>query len=76
MRAFREERYGDLWDQFVAERGARTRETRRRIGRRRAERFIDWCAAAREDAMMLFNRMSYGFSDERGRGRPRRLDAD
>ncbi|MFM1804330.1 MAG: hypothetical protein RL136_1209 [Planctomycetota bacterium] len=77
MRAFREERYGELWDQMVA-RGVRERAAREGeppIGPEKArERFIEWCAKWRTEVMTLLNRMSFAFSsnsvvfDPLGRG--------
>ncbi|MEI7876779.1 MAG: hypothetical protein WCI96_02540 [Planctomycetota bacterium] len=65
MRAFREERYAELWDQLVSK-GVRQRaadEGEPRIGPDRArERFVEWCAKRRTDVMTLLNRMSFAFS--------------
>ncbi len=61
MRAFREERYGELWDQLVAK-GVRERAAYD-IGPEKArEQFIEWCAGRRTDVMTLLNRMSFAFS--------------
>jgi hypothetical protein len=65
MRAFREERYGELWDQMVA-RGVRERAAQEGtppVGPDKArERFIEWCAKWRTEVMTLLNRMSFAFS--------------
>ncbi len=64
MRAFREERYGELWEQLVSE-AVRTRaedDGNPRIGTDGArKRFVEWCAKNRADAMTLLNRMSFSF---------------
>jgi hypothetical protein len=61
MRAFREERYGDLWDQMVAE-SVRERAESEYGPEVARQRFIEWCAKSRKDALMLLNRMSHGFT--------------
>jgi len=61
MRAFREERYGELWDQSVS-RGFRERAARESDAETARTRFGEWCAGRREDVMKLLNRMSFGFS--------------
>jgi hypothetical protein len=61
MRAFREERYGELWDQLVAESVRRRAAAESGPDAARA-RFIAWCAKNRSEAMMLLNRMSFAFS--------------
>ncbi len=65
MRAFREERYGELWDQLVSA-GVRDRAAREGnppLGPDKArERFIEWCARWRTEVMTLLNRMSFAFS--------------
>lgn len=62
MRAMREERYGELWDQLVS-RGVRDRAAAEGGGAQDArEKFIEWCAKWRGDAMTLLNRMSFAFS--------------
>jgi hypothetical protein len=65
MRAFREERYGELWDQLVSP-GVRDRAAREGnppLGPDKArERFIEWCARWRTEVMTLLNRMSFAFS--------------
>ena len=61
MRAFREERYGELWDQAVS-RGFRERAARESDAETARGRFSEWCAVRREDVMKLLNRMSFGFS--------------
>ncbi|MFN5496136.1 MAG: hypothetical protein ACK5C3_06120 [bacterium] len=61
MRAFREERYGDLWDQMVSE-GVRRRAAAESTPEAARERFIVWCGKNRSDAMVLLNRMSFAFS--------------
>jgi hypothetical protein len=61
MRAFREERYGELWDQMVSE-GVRRRAAAEGGPDEARERFIAWCAKNRSDAMTLLNRMSFAFS--------------
>jgi len=65
MRAFREERYGELWDQLVAK-GVRDRAARDGTpppGPEAAKRrFIEWCERARPEVMTLLNRMSFAFS--------------
>ncbi|MEY3141782.1 MAG: hypothetical protein RLY21_275 [Planctomycetota bacterium] len=61
MRAFREERYGDLWDQMVAD-GVRRRAALEGGPEVARERFISWCGKNRSDAMTLLNRMSFAFS--------------
>lgn len=62
MRAMREERYGELWDQLVS-RGVRDRAAVEGGGAQEArEKFIGWCAKWRTDAMTLLNRMSFAFS--------------
>jgi hypothetical protein len=63
MRAFREERYGELWEQMVS-RSVRERATREAEGDADAARaqFAEWCGRGREDVMKLLNRMSFGFS--------------
>lgn len=61
MRAFREERYAELWEQMVATdiRG-RAENADGKDGAR--ERFVAWAAEKRGDVMTLLNRMSFGFS--------------
>ena len=62
MRAFREERYAELWEQLVSP-GVRQRAAADGIGPDKArERFIEWCAKWRADVMTLLNRMSFAFS--------------
>lgn len=61
MRAFREERYGELWDQLVSE-GIRRRAAMESGPEAARERFVVWCSKNRSDAMMLLNRMSFAFS--------------
>lgn len=61
MRAFREERYGDLWDQMVSD-GVRRRAAAEGGPDAARERFVTWCAKNRSDAMTLLNRMSFAFS--------------
>lgn len=61
MRAFREERFGDLWDQFVAS-GVRARAAQEGGPEAARERFTSWCGSRRGDVMTLLNRMSFGFS--------------
>lgn len=61
MRAFREERYGELWDQSVS-RGFRERAARDSDAETARARFSEWCSGRREDVMKLLNRMSFGFS--------------
>ena len=61
MRAFREERYGELWDQMVAD-GVRRRAAAEGGPDVARERFVAWCAKNRSDAMTLLNRMSFAFS--------------
>lgn len=61
MRAFREERYGDLWDQMVSD-GVRRRAAAEGGPEAARERFIAWCARNRSEAMTLLNRMSFAFS--------------
>ncbi len=62
MRAFREERYAELWDQLVSP-GVRARAAAEGGGPDKArERFIEWCAKWRADVMTLLNRMSFAFS--------------
>ena len=61
MRAFREERYGDLWNQLVAQ-GVRTRAESEGGADAARERFAAWGARNRTDAMTLLNRMSFAFS--------------
>lgn len=63
MRAFREERYGELWEQMVS-RSVRERATREAENDADAARaqFAEWCGRGREDVMKLLNRMSFGFS--------------
>jgi hypothetical protein len=61
MRAFREERYGDLWDQLVSE-SVRKRAAAESTPEAARERFIVWCGKSRSDAMTLLNRMSFAFS--------------
>jgi hypothetical protein len=60
MRAFREERYGDLWDQLVA-RGVRSRAEADGGADAAREQFVAWGARSRIDAMTLLNRMSFAF---------------
>jgi len=61
MRAFREERYGELWDQLVASSVRRRAELSDNPEAARAK-FVDWCTKRRGDAMTLLNRMAFGFS--------------
>jgi len=65
MRAFREERYAELWDQLVSK-GVRDRAARDGSpppGPDAARaRFIEWCERSRVDVMTLLNRMSFAFS--------------
>ena len=62
MRAFREERYAELWEQLVSP-GVRARAAAEGIGPDKArERFIEWCAKWRTEVMTLLNRMSFAFS--------------
>ena len=61
MRAFREERYGELWDQMVAE-SVRERAESEYGAEEARKRFIEWSARSRKDVMMLLNRMSHGFT--------------
>jgi hypothetical protein len=61
MRAFREERFGDLWDQFVAS-GVRARAAQDGGPEAAREQFTAWCGKRRGDVMTLLNRMSFGFS--------------
>ena len=61
MRALREERYGDLWNQLVAE-AVRNRAEADGGADAARERFAAWCARNRSDAMTLLNRMSFAFS--------------
>lgn len=61
MRAFREERYAELWDQLVS-RGFRERAARESDPDEARARFAQWCGRGREDVMKLLNRMSFGFS--------------
>lgn len=64
MRAFREERYGELWDQMVA--GGFKRRAAGIDGEGGAEaaraQFVAWAAGRRTEVMTLLNRMSFGFS--------------
>jgi hypothetical protein len=66
MRAFREERYAELWDQLVSP-GVRQRAAAEATGptagpNKARERFIEWCAKWRTEVMTLLNRMSFAFS--------------
>ena len=66
MRAFREERYAELWDQLVSP-GVRQRAAAEATGpaggpEKARERFIEWCAKWRTEVMTLLNRMSFAFS--------------
>jgi len=65
MRAFREERYAELWDQLVSP-GVRRRAAQDGdvpLGPDKArERFIDWCVKWRTEVMTMLNRMSFAFS--------------
>jgi hypothetical protein len=61
MRAIREERYAELWDQLVAD-GVRRRAAGEGGPDAARARFVAWCAKNRSDAMMLLNRMSFAFS--------------
>ena len=61
MRAFRDERYAALWEQMVAE-GVRTRAARESGPDAAREQFVAWCGGARDDAMKLLNRISFGLS--------------
>ncbi len=65
MRAFREERYAELWDQLVSP-GVRRRAAQdgdTPLGPDKArERFIDWCVKWRTEVMTMLNRMSFAFS--------------
>ena len=62
MRAFREERYAELWEQLVSP-GVRARAAAEGGGPEKArERFIEWCAKWRTEVMTLLNRMSFAFS--------------
>jgi hypothetical protein len=61
MRAFREERYGELWDQMVAASVRRRAELSDNPEAARAK-FVEWCTKRRGDAMTLLNRMAFGFS--------------
>jgi hypothetical protein len=61
MRAFREERYGELWDQLVSS-GVRRRAALSESPEEARARFVEWCSGRRGDAMMLLNRMAFGFS--------------
>lgn len=61
MRAFREERYGELWDQLVSSSVRRRAELADDPELARAK-FVDWCSKRRGDAMTLLNRMAFGFS--------------
>ena len=61
MRAFREERYGELWEQLVS-RGVRERAASEGGADKARERFIEWCAKWRSEVMTLLNRMSFAFS--------------
>lgn len=62
MRAFREERYGDLWDQMVDE-GVKRKAAEESGGAPAArDRFIAWCRSNRSDAMVLLNRLGFAFS--------------
>lgn len=62
MRAFREERYAELWDQLVSP-GVRERAAAADGGRDKArEKFINWCGKWRTEVMTLLNRMSFAFS--------------
>ncbi|MFM7260267.1 MAG: hypothetical protein ACKO3W_06645 [bacterium] len=61
MRAFREERYAELWEQQVS-RGFRERAARESDAEAARARFTEWCAGRREEVMKLLNRMSFGFS--------------
>ena len=62
MRAFREERYAELWEQLVSP-GVRARAAAEDGGPDKArERFIEWCAKWRTEVMTLLNRMSFAFS--------------
>ena len=62
MRALREERYAELWEQLVSK-GVRDRAAAESGGPDKArERFIEWCAKWRSEIMTLLNRMSFAFS--------------
>jgi hypothetical protein len=61
MRGFREERYGDLWDQLVA-RGVRARADADGGADAARARFAAWGARNRTEAMTLLNRMSFAFN--------------
>ncbi|MFM7133363.1 MAG: hypothetical protein ACKO0W_03505 [Planctomycetota bacterium] len=61
MRAFREERFGELWDQLVAE-GLKRRAAEEGGPDAARERFVGWATARRTEVMTLLNRMSFGFS--------------
>ncbi len=61
MRAFREELYGELWDQLVSD-GVKRRAAAEGGPDAARERFVGWCAKNRSDAMTLLNRMSFAFS--------------
>lgn len=61
MRAFREERYGELWDQLVS-RGVRERASADVGSDKAREQFVEWCAKWRSEVMTLLNRMSFAFS--------------
>jgi len=74
MRAVREERYAELWDQMVTQR-VRDRAAAElavatgdggassgRASEAARARFSSWCAKNREEVMKLLNRMSFGFS--------------
>ncbi|MBI1304242.1 MAG: hypothetical protein GC172_10715 [Phycisphaera sp.] len=71
MRGFREERYGDLWEQLVSK-GVRSRAESEGGADAARERFAAWGARNRTDAMTLLNRMSFAFSTNgvvmRGKG--------
>lgn len=62
MRALREERYAEIWEQLVSK-GVRDRAAADGGGPDKArERFIEWCVKWRSDVMTLLNRMSFAFS--------------
>ncbi|MFZ9879841.1 MAG: hypothetical protein ACO3QC_00370 [Phycisphaerales bacterium] len=61
MRAFREERYAELWSQLVA-RDVRDRAEAAEGKDAARDRFVAWAARKRTDVMTLLNRMSFGFS--------------
>ena len=61
MRAFREERYAELWDQLVS-RGVRERAAAEVGPDKAREQFIEWCVKRQTQVMTLLNRMSFAFS--------------